>query len=435
MALARLSGQHTNEVCDGVYYPEKSCVLSISEDKHLICWLKRDNGHYWPSISQLLPTGATALAFNKTQRRVFVGLESGGILEYTMSEDFNSLHLERSTPAHGGRVQAIAFDAERQYMLSCSRDKSVALHNSLSASLIARHRVSAWMSTLQYDSATQNVFVGDFRGEIHVLKIEGQTLVPVTVLSGHSGSVRSLLWVPSIKFLFSGSYDKTVIAWDIGGMKGVMYELSFHSESVNGLIYVEETKELLSCDEKSVVAWNMGAPRIESPEWQDSDLCQLCNKPFMWNFSEMWARKSFSLNRQHHCRCCGKAICAECSPRTSTHPGMGFELPVIMCKECFPTITDAMKTPLARILPYARLSTMHVAVDDAHMFTIGLDNAIELWNTPDFIEGTGARAASVSAPAAPSAAPARPASHGAYVTGGAASEKTKPSLLDTLNDD
>lgn len=60
----------------------------------------------------------------------------------------------------------------------------------------------------------------------------------------------------------------------------------------------------------------------------------------MWNFSKMWENKQLSLRRQHHCRKCGKAVCDNCSPRTTTYPVMGFEFPVRFCTECFRETTD-----------------------------------------------------------------------------------------------
>lgn len=51
---------------------------------------------------------------------------------------------------------------------------------------------------------------------------------PVTILKGHAAPVRSLAWDAEHKFLFSGSDDKMVIAWDIGGQQGTAYELLGH---------------------------------------------------------------------------------------------------------------------------------------------------------------------------------------------------------------
>lgn len=42
------------------------------------------------------------------------------------------------------------------------------------------------------------------------------------------GSVRALAWDPESKLLFSGSFDESIIVWDIGGQKGTALELHGH---------------------------------------------------------------------------------------------------------------------------------------------------------------------------------------------------------------
>ena len=54
----------------------------------------------------------------------------------------------------------------------------------------------------------------------------------ITVFKGHSGPVRSLAWDAGHQFLFSGSEDKAIIAWDIGGQQGTAYELQGHKYEV-----------------------------------------------------------------------------------------------------------------------------------------------------------------------------------------------------------
>lgn len=59
----------------------------------------------------------------------------------------------------------------------------------------------------------------------------------ITVFKGHSGPVRSLAWDAGHKFLFSGSEDKGIIAWDIGGQQGTAYELQGHKyDALNFLL-------------------------------------------------------------------------------------------------------------------------------------------------------------------------------------------------------
>lgn len=61
-----------------------------------------------------------------------------------------------------------------------------------------------------------------------MLKLDPSGAHLVTTLKGHSGSLRALAWDPSKKLLFSGSFDQSVIVWDIGGQQGTAYELQGH---------------------------------------------------------------------------------------------------------------------------------------------------------------------------------------------------------------
>lgn len=96
---------------------------------------------------------------------------------------------------------------------------------------------------LRFDFASRHVFVGDASGQITMLKLDPQPdlatsnttteqsavgVHQITVFKGHSGPVRSLSWDASHQFLFSGSEDKGIIAWDIGGQQGTAYELQGH---------------------------------------------------------------------------------------------------------------------------------------------------------------------------------------------------------------
>ena len=95
----------------------------------------------------------------------------------------------------------------------------------------------------RFDYVSRHVFIGDALGQITMLKLEPQPdlatsnttieqqavgIHPITVFKGHSAPVRSLSWDASDKFLYSGSEDKAIIAWDIGGQQGTAYELQGH---------------------------------------------------------------------------------------------------------------------------------------------------------------------------------------------------------------
>ena len=135
--------------------------------------------------------------------------------------------------------------------------------------------------------------------------------------------------------------------WDIGGRKGTVYELHGHRNKVSALVYSRQHARLLSAgDDCRLVCWDMAVKRLETPDWAESDTCQLCNRPYFCNLKAMYEQKQLGL-RQHHCRRCGKAVCDYCSTKRSVLSFRGHEYPVRVCENCFIKITEEEKTPLA----------------------------------------------------------------------------------------
>lgn len=77
----------------------------------------------------------------------------------------------------------------------------------------------------RFDAGSHTAFVGDFTGVVHMLRLHNNRLETKNTLRGHDGSVRALAWDSRGSMLFSASYDRTVIVWDLGGGRGVAYEL------------------------------------------------------------------------------------------------------------------------------------------------------------------------------------------------------------------
>ena len=116
---------------------------------------------------------------------------------------------------------------------------------------------------------------------------------------------------------------------------GTAYELQGHQNKATAISYLKNSKQLVSVGEDGVIIfWDMEKERKETPDWIDSDGCQLCAKPFFWNIKGMMDQKQFGL-RQHHCRHCGKAVCDRCSSMAVTIPNMGFEMMVRVCEKCY----------------------------------------------------------------------------------------------------
>uniref|UniRef100_UPI00358F46A9 WD repeat and FYVE domain-containing protein 2-like n=1 Tax=Myxine glutinosa TaxID=7769 RepID=UPI00358F46A9 len=366
--------------------PKEDGIISVSEDKSIRVWMKRDSGQYWPSVFHSMPAACSSMSYNPETRRLFVGQDSGIIAEFQLSEDFNKMSSVRNYPAHQQRVTAVLFVLETEWLLSTGQDKLFCWHHSESSQALGSFRTPAWASCLQFDVESRYAFVGDYSGQISVLKIDGMTCSTISTLKGHTGSVYALCWDPIQKLLFSGSSDNSVIVWDIGGQKGLAIELQGHRNKVQGLCFAQPTRQLLSCSSDGLlVVWNMDVHRQETPEWLDSDCCQTCSQPFFWNFKQMWDSKTIGL-RQHHCRKCGKAVCAKCSSKRSTIPLLGFETEVRVCDTCYDTITDEDRAPTATFHE-SKHSVVNMQLDLTRgwLLTSGTDKVIKLWDVSPVI--------------------------------------------------
>lgn len=301
-------------------------------------WLKRDSGQFWPSICQYMPSGCTSLDFSIETRQLFIGQENGTVSQFTLSTDCNQLTPQKDFLSHQMRVTNVSFAKHSGWILSASRDKTFAYHSIETGDRIGEYGFEAWCCGLQYDALSRHAFIGDHAGQITMLKLDPTGASLVTILKGHTGSVRDLFWAAGPQLLFSGSFDQSVIVWDIGGRRGTAYELQGHNNKVTALQFANNTQQLISGGEDSVlVFWEMNAMRKAAPVWVESDICQTCNKPFFWNLKAMMDQRTLGI-RQHHCRNCGKAVCDKCSTNRINIPIMGFEFDVRVCNPCFQTL-------------------------------------------------------------------------------------------------
>ncbi|XP_031511717.1 WD repeat and FYVE domain-containing protein 2 isoform X3 [Papio anubis] len=376
--LQRMEG--SQEVVNmAVIVPKEEGVISVSEDRTVRVWLKRDSGQYWPSIYHAMPSPCSCMSFNPETRRLSIGLDNGTISEFILSEDYNKMTSVKNYQAHQSRVTMILFVLELEWVLSTGQDKQFAWHCSESGQRLGGYRTSAVASGLQFDVETRHVFIGDHSGQVTILKLEQENCTLVTTFRGHTGGVTALCWDPVQRVLFSGSSDHSVIMWDIGGRKGTAIELQGHNDKVQALSYAQHTRQLISCGgDGGIVVWNMDVERQETPEWLDSDSCQKCDQPFFWNFKQMWDSKKIGL-RQHHCRKCGKAVCGKCSSKRSSIPLMGFEFEVRVCDSCHEAITDEERAPTATFHD-SKHNIVHVHFDATRgwLLTSGTDKVIKV---------------------------------------------------------
>lgn len=377
--LARLEG-HDNIINQAVIFNNEDGVLSISEDRTVRLWLKRERGSYWPSVCHLLLTQPSCMDLDEQSLRLFIGLECGTISEFSITDDYNRIEHKRYFMSHKSRVTGLLYSRPLNILLSVGSDKQFHWNDALMANRLGRFALQHSCTAVQFDPQTNHVFIADDNGQITMLKLESNnTCKHITTMRGHKGSIAVILWEPSNKWLFSAGSDKVITCWDIGNRKGAAYEMRGHKTRITSLYFSKDKKTLLSSSEDfSLVAWNMSAKRSEPPEWSKSDKCERCAKPFFWNFRVMYETKSMGL-RRHHCRNCGKAICTDCSSRRITVPELGFEFQVRVCDECFPLFNEANQRSLAKFYrAHQHVNCMNYNEAKKLVLTAGFDKTMTL---------------------------------------------------------
>ncbi|CAF0977825.1 unnamed protein product [Brachionus calyciflorus] len=361
--------------------PNEDGFISINDDRSIRIWLKRDTGKYWPSVCHYSDRIPSCLFHQPDSRRLFVGLDSGNILEFAVGEDYNKITLIKQYLAHTGRVTSVYNTVEHDWVLSTSKDKYFAFHSTDNSRRIGSYSINCTSTCVIYDTASQHCFIGDENGKITFLKLTDNGCEFKATLNGHESSISCLSWDAGRKFLFSGSYDKTIICWDIGGQKGTTYDLEGHRDRVQALVFVTLTRQLISGSEDGfIVIWDMDAKRKENPQWKESDFCEYCKIPFIWNIRGMWKQRTMG-KRQHHCRRCGAAICDNCSQSRASIPILGHEFEVRICSQCEPKITNDEKIPLAQFHD-SKHSILDISYDEKrkYLLTVGFDRIIKVWD-------------------------------------------------------
>lgn len=361
--------------------PNEDGFISIMDDRSVRIMLKRETGKFWPSVCYYTETNPTSLFYHPQPRRLFIGLDSGNLLEFAVGEDYNKITLIKTYYAHTARITSVYYSLEHDWVLSTSRDKHFAFHSTDNGKRVGSYNVDCFTTCLAYDTGSKHCFIGDNNGKITFLKLSDRGCEFKATLSGHESNITSLSWDPEHKFLYSGSYDKIIICWDIGGQKGVTYDLEGHDDRITSIQYVPMCNQLISGSEDSrIVIWDMDAKRKENPQWKESDTCEYCTKPFFWNIKAMWEFKTVGV-RQHHCRRCGAAVCGDCSKNRSKIPVLGHEFQVRICNECIKSIVAEEKTSLA-MFHEAKHKITFMSYDEVrkYLLTVGVDRVVKIWD-------------------------------------------------------
>jgi len=120
-----------------------------------------------------------------------------------------------------------------------------------------------------YDPIAQRIFVGSYDHVVRILDISTRVPKPLHELRGHEASVRCLAYDSRKKYLFSGSFDRTVCIWDIGPpgrerFAQLVGRLSGHESKVKSVAWHAASRLVFSGgDDHKIFAWSTqsGSPQ------------------------------------------------------------------------------------------------------------------------------------------------------------------------------
>ncbi|KAM5147076.1 WD repeat and FYVE domain-containing protein 2 isoform 1-T1 [Callospermophilus lateralis] len=313
--LQRVEG--SQEVVNmAVIVPKEEGVISVSEDRTVRVWLKRDSGQYWPSIYHAMPSPCSCMSFNPETRRLSIGLDNGTISEFILSEDYNKMTPVKN---YQGQVTILKLEQENCTLVTTFRGHT------------------GGVTALCWDPVQRVLFSGSSDHSVIMWDIGGRKGTAIE-LQGHNDKVQALSYAQHTRQLISCGGD--------GG----------------------------------IVVWNMDVERQETPEWLDSDSCQKCDQPFFWNFKQMWDSKKIGLRQHHCRKCgkavCGKCS----SKRSSIPlMGFEFEVRVCdSCHEAI-TDEERAPTATFHDSKH-NIVHVHFDATRGWLLTSGTDKVIKLWD-------------------------------------------------------
>lgn len=115
--------------------------------------------------------------------------------EFRVSQDYNSVTQVREYLSHQNRVTSVIFCPTSRWVLSVARDKFFVYHCTESGRRLGGHQCPGCCTALQFDAKSKHAFVGDYSGQITMLKLEENGPQVITVLKvSTTRKSRKLFW-------------------------------------------------------------------------------------------------------------------------------------------------------------------------------------------------------------------------------------------------
>jgi WD40 repeat protein len=260
--LSRLDAQFSN-----IKFPWEKEDPPITPVGWFSCW--RRVGDKWENFAeQAFQFQATAVAWDPLRKWAFIGLENGQIQVFSIDSDSKEVVHQRDYDVHAARVSAIVYDKINDRLITCGRDKQLAVVDVKQSSLLASVVYDkAWLSSMSYDSKTEMAFVGTYDRKVLIFDCSKAVPEIAHTLAGHKGSVRSVWYDSASRTLFSGGFDHVVGVWTIGDplyrSRSVHWLKGGPPAKVKALTYCPANNQVIAGHENGKVAiWDAAKGKL-----------------------------------------------------------------------------------------------------------------------------------------------------------------------------
>ena len=210
---------------------------------------------------------ACAVAFSSDGRSLATGSSDGVVRLWTNQSDTSYPLI-----GHSGMVLSVAFSPSGKYVASGGVDRSIFIWDVSTmkkVNTLKGHSEGVWSVTFAADER----FLASGSMDTTV-RLWNRLTASATVLAGHSDEVRSVAFSPDGRFLASGSRDNTAIIWDRATCREVE-RLKGHSHNVESLAFWSDSgslKLLTGSSDRTVKCWDIGGRKPDVFFQETSDV-------------------------------------------------------------------------------------------------------------------------------------------------------------------
>lgn len=222
--LHRVLQGHTSTITGFAYADKYNLLFSVGIDGNLLLWRNYKciykYTHFKPPNNRF-PAAIYSIYFSNDLDIIVLGLDSE-IATFELSSkmidvcsddsDICPFTLRQTCKMHSDRIHLLA--GGRRWIYTASFDRTVCSATLLDITIkkqISKHQTA--VSTMSFDTLTQNLIVGDTSGVIRTFSADGMSLGPVA--EGLEGSVTSLFYDQSLRLLWFVLSNGTIDIIDI----------------------------------------------------------------------------------------------------------------------------------------------------------------------------------------------------------------------------